>query len=524
MKKNNYFLFFVFSIMAFSNIAFAQTKINEAYSRGTAADPDWIEIYNTGISSIDISGYKIYDSGGQTGSKPKKEFPSGTIIPANGFFVIVTDDTTDSGFGLSSGGEWVWLENNNGVVIDSVSIPTLGVDTSYGRKPDGSENLQKLSPMTKGTSNNFAVQVFVKMNEAYSRGTATDPDWIEVFNTSSSAIDLSGYKIYDNGGQSGSKPKKEFPAGTSIPGNGFFVIVVDDADPSGFGISSGGETVWFENANGTVIDSFNIPALGTDTSYGRKPDGSNNLQKLTPTTKGISNTVTATSVIKMNEAYSRGTASDPDWIEVYNSSSASVDISGYQIYDNGGQSGSKPKKTFPNGTVIPANGFFVIVVDDADPSGFGISSGGETVWLENAAGAVIDSLPIPALGVDTSFGRKPDGSNNLEKLFPVTKGSSNGGGTDVSDVNEIKDFSLLQNFPNPFNPSTSIKYQLPKGEFVSLKVYDILGNEVASLVNELQNSGTYNVTFEAGKLSSGVYFYQLRAGEFVSSRKLILMK
>jgi Secretion system C-terminal sorting domain len=85
-------------------------------------------------------------------------------------------------------------------------------------------------------------------------------------------------------------------------------------------------------------------------------------------------------------------------------------------------------------------------------------------------------------------------------------------------------FSLSQNYPNPFNPTTKIKYQLSVNSFVTLKVYDILGREVARLVNERQNAGDYAVTFNAGSLSSGVYFYRLTAGGSAATKKLMLIK
>ena len=89
-------------------------------------------------------------------------------------------------------------------------------------------------------------------------------------------------------------------------------------------------------------------------------------------------------------------------------------------------------------------------------------------------------------------------------------------------------FSLSQNFPNPFNPSTTIQYSLVKAGMVSLKVYNVIGQEVATLVNGLQETGHYTVTFNANEgissLSNGVYFYRLEAGSFVLVKKLVFMK
>lgn len=81
-------------------------------------------------------------------------------------------------------------------------------------------------------------------------------------------------------------------------------------------------------------------------------------------------------------------------------------------------------------------------------------------------------------------------------------------------------FELEQNYPNPFNPSTTI----PKSSYVELKVYDGLGNLVQSLVNEYLDAGTYEFTFNGANLSSGIYYYQIKAGEFTATKKLVLMK
>lgn len=85
-------------------------------------------------------------------------------------------------------------------------------------------------------------------------------------------------------------------------------------------------------------------------------------------------------------------------------------------------------------------------------------------------------------------------------------------------------YSLSQNYPNPFNPSTSIKFTLPEANNVKLVVFDILGKEVTTLVNEFRNTGTYNVDFDASALSSGVYFYRLEAGNFTETKRMLLVK
>lgn len=403
--------------------------MNEIYSRGTIEEPDWIEIYNASDSTVNIGNFAIYDNGGQSGAKPKLKIPEGTTIPAKGFYVVVTDIGGDSGFGLSSGGEEVWFENATGSIIDIVQFPAMNVSQSYGRIPDGAQNWELLNTITKGQANSSVTpDPTVLINEIFSRGTAEDPDWIEVYNDSNSEVNIEGWLIYDSGGNGGTKPKKAFPAGSIIPAKGFLVIVVDDADASGFGLSSNGEEVWLEKPGGTLADQVVFPALAETESYGRYPDGTANWQVLPTVTKGApnSNVLPEEGRIVMNELYSRGTTENPDWIEIYNDGNNEKDISGWLIYDSGGNGGTKPKKAFPAGSIIPAKGFLVIVVDDADASGFGLSSNGEEVWLEDANSTIIDQVVFPAMAETQSYGRKPDGSANWQLLEVITRGSSNG--------------------------------------------------------------------------------------------------
>lgn len=89
---------------------------------------------------------------------------------------------------------------------------------------------------------------------------------------------------------------------------------------------------------------------------------------------------------------------------------------------------------------------------------------------------------------------------------------------------EINSFSLSQNYPNPFNPTTKIEYSLPKSSKVMIKIYNMSGKEVATLVDSYQTVGNYETTFDGSKLSSGVYFYKLQAGDYVDTKKMMLIK
>ncbi len=149
-----------------------------------------------------------------------------------------------------------------------------------------------------------------------------------------------------------------------------------------------------------------------------------------------------------------------------------------------------------NSAVVFASGFL-------DPSG---NQNGEAFGLFAALadGAVVE---LPKLFGD-------EAQNAFNKVM-----DENG-----EEVSVVSDFNLEQNYPNPFNPSTTIKFSVPTNEFITLKVYDVLGNEVTTLVNEQRAPGTYEVRFDAGSLASGVYVYKLQAGNFTQTRKLLLMK
>ena len=126
-----------------------------------------------------------------------------------------------------------------------------------------------------------------------------------------------------------------------------------------------------------------------------------------------------------------------------------------------------------------------------------------------------------------SMSREQQEADRMKDIFLITANARNG--KIAPDIAGIPfEFSLHQNFPNPFNPVTTITYDLPNSGFVTLKVYDMLGREVKTLVNEMKTAGFHKAQFTAEELASGAYFYRLSvsgdAGEFVAVKKCVVVK
>ncbi|MCI0448509.1 MAG: T9SS type A sorting domain-containing protein, partial [Chlorobi bacterium] len=136
---------------------------------------------------------------------------------------------------------------------------------------------------------------------------------------------------------------------------------------------------------------------------------------------------------------------------------------------------------------------------------------------------VLSHTIINALRPVITIKQGPDGyiylsvySGTIYKMVYNTSG--------INNNNAPVNFSLSQNYPNPFNPTTKIKYEIPKSEFVTLKIYNVLGSEIAELVNEYKQTGSYEVEWDASNFPSGVFFYELLAGPFKVRKKMVLVK
>lgn len=179
---------------------------------------------------------------------------------------------------------------------------------------------------------------------------------------------------------------------------------------------------------------------------------------------------------------------------------------------------------------VPTNGFDIYCADFTSVDTGYVT--GQIVMYKTTDGAISwvqENIPTnPPIGAKNSihFINNSTGwfCTSFGKIFKTTTGGEPIVSISPINTNIPTKIELYQNFPNPFNPITTIKFDLPKKEFVTLKVYDISGREVAILLNDFKNAGSYIAGFDASHLSSGVYFYSIKAGSFKETKRMVLIK
>lgn len=150
-----------------------------------------------------------------------------------------------------------------------------------------------------------------------------------------------------------------------------------------------------------------------------------------------------------------------------------------------------------------------------------VDENGNVVAVNNSTSNNPFTLTAPAEGTYlVNAGYKNPNPRTWDSISVVITLTGVSGNT----IEPVPTYKLYNNYPNPFNPSTKIKYSVAEKTFVSLKIYDIAGSEVASIVNREQAPGEYDIDFNAVNLTSGVYLYKIQAGNFVQTKKMILMK
>lgn len=215
-----------------------------------------------------------------------------------------------------------------------------------------------------------------------------------------------------------------------------------------------------------------------------------------------------------------------DWIELYNNTNRDINLGGMYLTDDF----ARPTKwQFPANTTITPGGYLIVWADeDSGQAGlhanFRLSAAGERLRLSNVDASYLDTVSFGSQTENRTTARIPNGSGPFYPDRRHTFNANNGNSLSVGNEESPSQFSLGQNYPNPFNPTTKLSFVIGRSSVVRLTVFDVLGREVATLVNEQLPAGNYTVEFDAGNRSSGVYYYRLTAGGFVETKRMILIR
>ncbi len=461
------------------NIHFKITEVmssnRTAFPDETGAFPDWIELTNTGSEPIAIGGYGLSDRE----DKILFVFPDIIVAPGQHILVFASDEnknradqTLHANFKLSSAGDTVYLFGSDGVAYATLPVPAMDSNMSYAYLADDSYIItQQYTPGYDNSQEGYAqfrASTFLEpgmlvINEICASNLTTIKDddgvysdWIEIHNTTSSAIDLSNYALSDN---SDNLVKWRFPQGCTIPANGYFVVFASGKDrPSttgqwphcSFRLRSNGETVILSDIQGRMVDLVTYDNLQADTSWGRDEESIGQFRLFLQPTPGLPNTrqsetamdanlvMANTSGLYITEVMSGNTRTHTpnvnyyyDYVELYNLSGQAINLKGYGLSDNI----KKPRKwQFPDITIQP-NEFLCIYCDKTQTSKagsytfttFGLTQSGETIVLSDPSGTILDKMVVPQLYDDTSYGRTL-GQAGLFYYSTPTPGTANGQG------------------------------------------------------------------------------------------------
>ena len=437
--------------------------------------PDWIEIWNSSANDINLENVGLSDDELSISFL----FPKMTIKA--GERIIVYCDKTNQAtagkplhakFGLSSNGETITLYDPNAYVIDSVKTPIMSADESYALLADGSwGRTSEFSPGYENTTEGYLSYrnaTMVTDGALIISEICPDPltgyrdefgelvDWVELYNTTGQTISLDNYALSNNE----NKPLKwRFPEGACVAPYGYYVVFCSGKDidngatgvaHTNFKVSAEHDTIVLSDSRGRLVDRVTLDNIPEDASYARDEDGSFSIHvKTTPQLPNTSSGenqmdvylralnetgVYISEVMTSNDDVETTVGADyTDWIEIYNSSSETVDLSGYGLSDNLGRA---RKWQFPAGTVILPGEYRIIWCDGnteantaAEPhTSYGLTrAGGYSVVLSDPTGKILDKLVLPVVPTNVSYGRTM-GREGFFYYDTPTPGQQNGDG------------------------------------------------------------------------------------------------
>ncbi len=424
----------------------SRVRLNEILAANTgvlvngATTPDAVELYNASSSPVDLSGVRLTDNP----SDPDKfNFPLGTSIAAGGYLVVYADSANTPGlhlgYTLSAEGEGLYLYaslDDGGALLDSVTFGLQLDNLSVGRLADGSWNL---CVPTFGAANVAAPlgdPTRLRINEWLAIGLVLSPDdFIELFNFDSLPVALGGLYLSDE--PTGWRDRHAIAPLSYIAGGGYRSFRADGNQNSGadhlnFTLTPEQRVLSLANRDLSLIDIVVYLSQRVDISQGRSPNGSSNIVYFPLPTPGAPNPsaintntgIFINEVLANNQSLAEPDGTTPDWLELYNASGSTVDISDMSLTDN---TLISRRYVFAPGTLISASGFLRLRCDPSllastTNTGFGLKSSGGTVYLFDklaTGGGLVSAVSHGLQAADFSIGRVPNGSTNWVLCVPT---------------------------------------------------------------------------------------------------------
>jgi len=512
---------------------------------------DFVELYNYGIEPININGWGFSDTDGTITTTATDT----SIAP--GDFLVVWYTGDNNGFPeinekLSKDGETIYIADADGNPMISYDFGPQTDDISYGRNPDGSDTWEYFSSPTPGASNMiensppgpFSI-LYPEYNDTLvinleNQNDITNFSWEESVDPDGDSIQYI-FQFYGmdgagiNGGEFAMFYEHTLDNTELSLANNFIADIVIDFYTDvmdGYFLDSLSESipVWWGVTSSDGIATYgdiDIDDLGYN----------NNGFVLNIDISGYEITEVDTPDVVINEFLAGSEnccgsdifdGNTEDFVELYNYGTEPININGWGFSDTDGIITT----IAPDTSIAP--GDFLVVWYTGDNNGFPeinekLSTDGETIYIADADSNPMISYDFGSQTDDISNGRYPDGSETWEYFSSPTPGAPNIESLQLQSEIIPESFTVFPAYPNPFNPVTTLSYDIPNEGFVDVTVYDMMGRTIKNLVRSDQSYGYKFIKWDATNnqnqvVPAGVYVYKIEFGKFVATRKMILLK
>ncbi len=513
---------------------------------------DWLELFNNSAQTVYLDSLYVTDD---PAFPTRHRLEGGLIVESLGHLLLWADGTPEQGpdhlgFKLSSAGEGIYFYAPDGeTLLFSKVFDRQLADVSLARDLSGGIVWLYSATPTPGQRNGDPrTQSLLRFNELIwlNDGSIADEfgesdPWLELYNPLPVTISLVSLKLKVEGGMSSDWKFSE----QKVP-PGYQLIWLDEQPEQGdyhapFPLTELVSSLELVYANGEeTIDFLSWPNAPDSGSLTRVPDGTG------PWLEDIAHTPLLPNPVPIQESHlfitefmalNGSTIADEtgifeDWVEIHNSGLGTVDLGGMYLSD---ELTAPTRWAFPDTTISP--GEYLIVWCDSDPldgplhTNFKLSGSGESIGLFSSleeGNLLVDGYTFGVQALDVSEGRISDAASDWVFFATPSPGEMNQPVAETTPQ-ALPCSELRPNYPNPFNPSTTIVFVLARSSDLDLSIHDVRGRLVARLLHEWRPSGKYEIQWDGTNAqgepqASGVYLVRLQAGSHLASRRMLLLK